>query len=123
MMTEGQQILEFEEVFANLKEMLHLTDDIMIRLYTTFFETVSATLQMLKDAIEAQDYDAIKLHAHSIKGSSASLCYHAISDLAEMIERKAEAQENYAYESTFRELAVQFDSAQHNYTLWMRKRD
>lgn len=119
---KAQQIQEFEEVLSKLKEMLHLTDEIMIRLYTTFFETVAVTLQMLKDAIEAEDYDAIKLHAHSIKGSSSSLCYNAISEIAEVIEKKAELKESYVYEDAFKELVSQFDSAQHNYALWTRKR-
>ncbi|MDD5210948.1 MAG: Hpt domain-containing protein [Sulfuricurvum sp.] len=119
---EVQQIQEFEEVLSKLKEMLHLTDEIMIKLYATFFETVAVTLQMLKDAIEAEDYDAIKLHAHSIKGSSSSLCYNAISKIAEMIEKKAELKESYVYEDAFKELVSQFDIAQHNYVLWTRKR-
>lgn len=122
MSSEAQHLQEFEEVLANLKEMLHLPDEIMIRLYTTFFETVAVTLQMLKDAIEAEDYEAIKLHAHSVKGSSSSLCYNAIGKVAGTIEKKAEAKENYAYENAFRELATRFDIAQHNYALWARKR-
>lgn len=122
MSSEVQHLQEFEEVLANLKEMLHLPDEIMIRLYTTFFETVAVTLQRLKDAIEAEDYEAIKLHAHSVRGSSSSLCYSAISEAAETIEKKVEAKENYAYENAFRELATRFDAAQHNYVLWTRKR-
>lgn len=122
MSSETQHIQEFEEVLSNLKEMLHLTDEIMMRLYATFFETVAVTLQTLKDAIEAEDYEAIKLHAHSIKGSSSSLCYSAISEVAETIEKKAGAKENYAYENAFKELAARFDAAQHTYALWTRKR-
>lgn len=122
MSNETQHVQEFEEVLTNLKEMLHLTDEIMMRLYATFFETVAVTLQTLEDAIEAEDYEAIKLHAHSIKGSSSSLCYSTISEVAQTIEKKAGAKENYAYENAFRELAARFDAAQHTYALWTRKR-
>lgn len=122
MTAEEGQIQAFDEVFGKLKEMLHLPDEIMIRLYTTFFETGAGTLQMLKDAIEAEDYDTIKLHAHSIKGSSASLCYSTISELAETIEKKSEGKERYEYVKAFSELATQFDTAQRDYALWTYKR-
>lgn len=122
MISEEEQIQEFEEVFAKLKEMLHLTDEIMIRLYTTFFATVTVTLQKLKDAIEAEDYDVMKADAHSIKGSSSSLCYSTISELAETIEKKAHEKEHYEYRKVFSELATQLDKAQRAYTLWTRKR-
>ena len=122
MISEEEQIQEFEEVFAKLKEMLHLTDEIMIRLYTTFFATVTVTLQKLKDAIEAEDYDVMKADAHSIKGSSSSLCYSTISELAETIEKKAHEKEQYEYRKVFSELAAQLDKAQRAYTLWTRKR-
>ena len=122
MTAEEEQIQAFEEVFANLKEMLHLTDEIMIRLYTIFFKTVPATMKMLQEAIAVEDYDAIKSHAHSVKGSSSSLCYSTISEIAKTIEKNAEANEHYAYEQAFRELTAQFDAAQRNYTLWIGKR-
>ena len=122
MSTEAQQIQEFEEVLNRFKEMLHLTDEIMIRLYTTFFKTGVGTLEKLKDAISKEEYDAIKFNAHSIKGSASSVCYNAISEIAETIEKKAEAKENYAYENAFKELVAQFDKAQGNYALWTRTR-
>lgn len=122
MSTEAQQIQEFEEVLNTFKEMLHLTDEIMIRLYTTFFKTGVGTLEKLKDAISKEEYDAIKFNAHSIKGSASSVCYGAISEIAETIEKKAELQERYDYENAFKELVAQFGKAQGNYALWTRKR-
>jgi len=122
MNSEIESIQEFETVFFKLKEMLHLTDDIMIRFYTTFFNTVAVTLSTLKEAVELEDYDAITLHAHSIKGSASSLCYDAISSLAKTIEEKAKVKESGDYTQLVSELAAQFETAQHNYALWTRKK-
>lgn len=122
MNSEIASIQEFETVFTKLKGMLNLTDEIMIRLYTTFFDTVATTLRKLKDAVEIEDYDAMTLHAHSIKGSASSLCYDAISSLAKTIEEKAKLKESCEYTKLLNELVTQFETAQHNYTLWSRKR-
>lgn len=122
MNSEIESIQEFETVFTKLKEMLHLTDEIMIRLYATFFDTVTVTLGKLKDAVELEDYDAITLHAHSIKGSASSLCYEVISSLAKTIEEKAKLKESGDYTQLLNELAAQFETAQHNYVLWTRKK-
>lgn len=122
MSTEAQQIQEFEEVLNTFKAMLRLTDEIIVKLYTTFFKTGVGTLDKLKEAISQEEYDAIKFNAHSIKGSASSVCYSAISEIAEMIEKKAELQERYDYENAFKELTAQFDKAQGNYALWTRKR-
>lgn len=123
MKSDEEQMQEFQEVFATLKGMLNLTDEVMIRLYSTFFETVSSTLEMLKKAIESQEYDAIQLHAHSIKGSASSLCFSTISELAKIIEEKAKLRDNSENKTLLSELAVYFDTAHHNYVLWIGKRD
>jgi len=123
MSSEIESTQEFETVFLKLKEMLNLTDEIMIRLYTTFFDTVAVTLGKLQDAVEAEDYDAITLHAHSIKGSASSLCYDAISSIAKMMEEKGKLKESGDYTKLFSELSLQFETAQHNYALWIRKKN
>lgn len=119
---EQEQIKEFEKVFAQLKAMLYLSDDIMIRLNNTFFETVSLTLEQLKDAIQKKDDEAIERHAHSIKGSSASLCYAKISEIAEGLEKSAHAKENSLYAEEFGKLSEVFSAASHGYTLWKNKK-
>ena len=122
MNSEIDSIQEFEAVIGKLKGMLNLTDEIMIRLYTTFFDTVTVTLGKLKDAVELEDYDAITLHAHSIKGSASSLCYDVLSSLAKTIEEKAKLKESGDYKQLLSELAGQFETAQHNYALWTRQK-
>lgn len=123
MNTELQQLPEFEEVLAEFKKMMNLKDDIVVKLYTTFFQTGAVSLEKLKEAIAHEEHDAIKFHAHSIKGSSSSVCYGAISSLSKMIEERAGLKENDVYAKPFNELSEQFEMAQHNYTLWLGKRD
>ena len=122
MIGEEEQSQGFDEVLVKFKEMLHLNDEVMIKLYTKFFETMAVTIETLKDAIAAEHYDAIKLHAHSVKGTSLSLCYNNMSKIAEKIEKKAEASEQYEYEKAFSELLALFNTAHDDYALWMHKR-
>jgi HPt (histidine-containing phosphotransfer) domain-containing protein len=122
MIGEDKQTQGFDEVSVKFKEMLHLSDEVMIKLYAKFFETMAVTLEMLKDAIAVENYDAIKLHAHSIKGTSLSLCYNNLSNIAQKIEKKAEVSEQYEYEKEFSELYAQFNTAHDDYVLWMHKR-
>lgn len=121
MKTSEEQIREFEELFCALKATLHLPDEVIIRLYNKFFESVSSTLLQLNEAIEAQDYGSIEMHAHSIKGASGSLYYTVISEIAHMMEKNAHEKEECSYTEMFEELKNEVDLAQHGYMLWTNK--
>lgn len=121
MKTQEQQIQEFEELFSALKEMLHLSDEVMIRLNNKFFESVSSTLVQLNEAIAVLDYETIEMLAHSIKGSAASLRYTALSEVAHELEKRARAKENYAYQEDLASLEKQFNAAHECYKLWKSK--
>lgn len=121
MKTPQQQIQEFEELFSELKAMLHLPDEIMIRLNNKFFESISPTLVQLKEAITALDYESIEMLTHAIKGSAGSLRYTAISEIAYELEKKAHLKENYAYPETYNQLLEKFNSAEESFKLWKDK--
>ncbi|MFA6188582.1 MAG: Hpt domain-containing protein [Sulfuricurvum sp.] len=118
MMNEEQQIQEFEQRFSEIKTMLHLTDEIMIRLNNTFLETVALTLKQLEAAILEEDYEAIERYAHAIKGSSSSLRYTKISDIAEVLEKSAHAKKSDTYQEMLNDLNAELDAAQQCYFLW-----
>lgn len=122
-MTEEQQIQEVDAVFTQLKTMLHLTDDIIIRLNNKFFETVSVTIEKLAEAIGAVDFEGIETNAHSIKGSSASLWYTKISEIAQSLEQSAKDKERYEYAEALKALRKEFLEAQKRYVLWKKKRE
>lgn len=121
MKTKEEQIGEFEEVFSELKAMLHLPDEVMIRLYNKFFESVIPIVMQLKDAITALDYDTIEMLSHSIKGSAGSLRYTAMSEIAAGLEQRAHAREDYAYQEDFGFLEEQFLVAEECFKLWKNK--
>lgn len=121
MKTSQQQIQEFEEILRELKAMLHLPDEVMIRLYNKFFESISPTLTQLNEAIAAFDYETIETLAHAIKGSSGSLRYMTISEIAQELEKNAHSKENYEYEERFNELFEKFKSAEESFKLWKNK--
>ena len=121
MKIQEQQIQEFEKIFSELRAMLHLPDEVMIRLNDKFFESVSSTLTQLKEAIVSRDYETIEMLAHSIKGSAGSLRYTAISETVSALEERAHARENYTYEEDFRFLTEQFHTVDESYKLWKNK--
>jgi HPt (histidine-containing phosphotransfer) domain-containing protein len=121
MKTKEEQIQEFAKLFSELKAMLHLSDEVMIRLNNKFFESVSSTLIQLNEAITAVDYETIEMLTHSIKGSAGSLCYAAISEIAQALEKRAHAKENYAYQEGLALLEEQFHAAEECYKLWKNK--
>ncbi|HQS66690.1 MAG TPA: Hpt domain-containing protein [Sulfuricurvum sp.] len=122
MITTEAKIQTFEEVFTKLKGMLHLSDEVMIRLNNKFFESVSLTLTQLNEAVATTDYETIEMLAHSIKGSAGSLCYAEISDITETLEKHAHAKEDYAYQERYDELLEEFKRVQECYSLWKEKK-
>lgn len=121
METSQQQIHEFEEVFSELKAMLHLPDEVMIRLYNKFFESISPTLTQLNEAIAACDYETIEILAHAIKGSAGSVRYTAISEIAQELEKNTHLKENDVYQERFNELLEKFNRAEESFKLWKNK--
>lgn len=122
MITIEAKIQKFEEVYTKLKGMLHLSDEVMIRLNNKFFESVSLTLTQLSEAIATSNYELIEMLAHSIKGSAGSLCYAEISDITETLEKHAHVKEDYAYQERYDELLEEFKRVQECYSLWKEKK-
>lgn len=121
MTNDEQQLQEFEKTFTEVKAMLHLTDEIMIRLNTKFFETVRMTLDQLNEAIVAQDDDAVERYAHSIKGSAGSLRYTKLSEIAQDLEKSAHTKERDFYTEALSKLLEAFITVEHGYSLWKNK--
>lgn len=121
METSQQQIQEFESVLSELKEMLHLPDEVMIRLYNKFFESILPTLTQLNEAAVACDFESIEMLAHAIKGSAGSLRYTAMREIAQELEKNAHLKEKDAYQERFNELLEEFNRAEECFKLWKNK--
>ncbi len=110
-----------EYAFLELKTTLGVSDEILIRLNDKFFQSVRISLEKLKSAINAQDYKEMTLHAHSVKGSSSTLRYTTISEMASGIEEYAREEKNYSYNQQFDELLNEFIKAEEGYQIWKSK--
>lgn len=53
-----------------------------------FIDTSAETVQQIKDAITVQDTDALQLHAHTLKGSSANIGAIKLPELSLVLENK-----------------------------------
>lgn len=122
MKTKEEKVQEFDKVFTDLKGMLHLSDEVMIRLNNKFFESVSHTLIQFNEAVAVTDYETIEILAHSIKGSAGSLCYTAISDITETLEKHAHLKEEYGYQERYDELLEEFKRVEECYVLWKERK-
>ena len=75
-----------------------------------FLESAQSSLEELKEAIDTQDMDAIRTHAHSIKGSATNLTLDSIYLQAKQIEDAARAGESISYENAFEKLSTMIDT-------------
>lgn len=55
-------------------------------LISSFLQETPKILQILEDAINSKDYSAIKLQAHSLKGSASSLKFDEICGMSKELE-------------------------------------
>jgi hypothetical protein len=115
---EQKESQQFNDAFAELKNDLGISDEILIRLNNKFFQSVRITLEKLKEAIIAENYKEVSMQAHSVKGSSSTLRYTTISDIAAMIEEHARGKNNYPYMQKLNELFNEFRAAEEGYRLW-----
>lgn len=110
----------FENAYRETKKSLNVPDEILIRLNETFFASVGGALEKLKEAMNANDYEAMKMHAHSVKGASSTLHYVTISAIAAEIEEHAQQKEAYA--EGLIALSNEFAAASDGYRMWKSAR-
>lgn len=72
-----------------------------------FLDESKSILQNLTDAVSANNFTDIALHAHNIKGSAANLRLTDVSEIALGLERAAKASDgSYDYEAESSKLAI-----------------
>ena len=71
-------------------------------LIDSFINESDSIMQQLKDAIQAQDFASIKMHAHSIKGSAGNLKFTEVYEMAKEMEfAAADSNADFDYESYY----------------------
>ncbi|MDO9177513.1 MAG: Hpt domain-containing protein [Agitococcus sp.] len=76
------------EQLSELKEVL---EDEFSVLITTYLQDATLRQQMITAAINAKDYDAARLAAHSLKGASANLGALMLAEICEHLEHDCRA--------------------------------
>ena len=71
------------EQLAELKEVLEDEFSVLIETYVT---DAQFRLQLIQNGINNQDYEAVRLAAHSLKGASANLGAVILAQLCEKLE-------------------------------------
>ncbi len=88
----------------SLAAKLGFENEEVAMLLEMFLETAHASMQALKSAIEAEDCNAIREHAHSIKGSAANLTLEPLYLAAKALEEAAKAQQAIDYMQHYAQL-------------------
>ena len=76
------------EQLAELKEVLEDEFSVLIDTYLT---DAKFRLQLIENGINSQDYEAVRLAAHSLKGASANLGALVLAELCEKLEYDCKA--------------------------------
>lgn len=71
-------------------------------LIDSFISESNGAITKLQDAIQEKDYDAIRQHAHFIKGSAGNLKFDEIYEMSKEIEKEAtNANAGFDYDGYF----------------------
>ena len=68
---------------------LGLEEDEFVEIVEIFIETAAQDITKLREAITAQDFEALTEAAHSLKGSAGNLGFNEIYSLSKKIEENA----------------------------------
>jgi HPt (histidine-containing phosphotransfer) domain-containing protein len=90
--------IDYSEInFDEMAASIGLKPKHLPMLIGVFLEESVTILNNLELAIKSRDYPSIKLHAHSLKGSSGNLKFNELYEMAKEMEFAA-AEENEAFE-------------------------
>lgn len=76
---------------ANLDMLKEVIGDDLKEILLSFAEITPDTLAQMEHAIQNQDAEALRLHAHSLKGSAANVGAQSLSELCFKLEEQGKA--------------------------------
>lgn len=79
-----------KDQLAELKEVLEDEFDVLINTYLT---DAQLRLQLIEQGIAAQNYEQVRLAAHSLKGASANIGALQLAQLCEHLEHDCKAED------------------------------
>lgn len=110
--------LYYDNCLREMKEMFSLTSELFFELNDAFFEIAFQQIEMLRIALLQEDMEQLILHAHTLKGSSASLRHESISLIAGGMEDHAKEGIFFNYPTTIFELSEEIARLRSQYIQW-----
>lgn len=111
---EGElYVMSDEEISMSLqeaRELLELSNEIMLALLQKFLYTTENILEKLQRADDEGDFEALIEQAHKLRGSSSALCFHKIKDLTVKIEEAARKGRKLDNMKTIEQLRLYYDN-------------
>jgi len=89
-----------------LEQLKEIMEDEFEMLISLFINDSAELLSNIKKAYEIQDSEAIRLAAHTLKGSSSNMCVSSISEISKEIEEKAKANDLQGVDELIEQLHV-----------------
>ena len=93
------------EQLAELKDVLEDEFGILI---STYLADAKLRLQLIEQGLQNQDYDAVRLAAHSLKGASANLGALLLAQICERLEHDCKAGHYAECDALFVEAQAEF---------------
>ena len=93
-----------------LAAQLGFENEEVAMLLEMFLDTAHGSISELEEAIAQEDYDAIRSHAHSIKGSAANLTLEPLYLAAKEIEEAAKSAQAIDYSAKVMQLREMIDA-------------
>jgi len=92
------------EQLAELKEVLEDEFGILI---STYLADAKLRLQLIEQGLQNQDYEAVRLAAHSLKGASANLGALLLAQICERLEHDCKAGHYEQLQRVFKDITLE----------------
>ena len=105
--------LTIQQIRTNVKETLELamgesSPEMLDEMSTIFLEDALPIISKMKDALEEQDFIAINMCVHALKGSSATIGLAQFADLCEILELSVAQQDVFQIKSLVGTLEMEY---------------
>lgn len=98
------------EIFAGLLELTDGEDDSFVaELFDSYVNTHARCTSGMREAIAAHDADALRRHAHTLKGASSNVGASHLAELAKELQQRGEEGRLDGAEAWVEAIAVEFE--------------
>ncbi len=113
-----QELSYFDNCFTEMQEMFNIPHEMFFELNDAFFEISSQQIELLRTALLQKNTEQLILHAHTLKGSSASLRHMSVSNSSAIIEHHAKENDSFDYATAIYSLSEEITRLRSIYMHW-----